>query len=112
MREEDTKDRAAGLTATELAAALTVKDLAASEAWYRDILGFAIDRRHERDGRLIALSLHAGQVRLLLSQDDGAHGPDRIMGAGFSLQLTTAQDIDALANGIQHTLGRAGLPHP
>jgi len=29
-------------------ASLTVKDLDTSVAWYRDVLGFAVDRRHER----------------------------------------------------------------
>lgn len=40
-------------------------------------------------------------MRLLITQDDGAQGLDRIKGTGFSLQLTTAQDIDALAAQIQ-----------
>ena len=92
-----------GLRASELAASLTVKDLATSVAWYRDIVGFTIDRHHERDGRLLAVSLRAGQVRLLITQDDGARegGLDRAKGEGFSLQLTTPQDIDTLATRIQ-----------
>ena len=89
-----------GFNASELAASLTVKDLATSVAWYHDVCGFAVDRRHERDGRLIAVSLTAGQVRLLLAQDDGAKGLDREKGSGFSLQLTTDQDIDDLAASI------------
>jgi len=64
--------------------------------WYRDVLGFLIDHEFQRDGRLFAVSLRADKVRLLLTQDDGAKG-DRIKGEGFSLQLTTAQDIDTLA---------------
>ena len=89
------------LSATELAASLTVNDLATSAAWYHDIAGFTIDRRHERDGKLLAVSVRAGQVRLLISQDDGARGLDRAKGVGFSLQFTTTQDIDALAARIQ-----------
>ncbi len=89
------------LSATDLAAALTVNHLATSTAWYHDIVGFTIDRRHERDGKLLAVSLRAGQVRLLLTQDDGARGLDRTKGVGFSLQLTTTQDIDALAARIE-----------
>ena len=42
------------------------------------------------------MSLRADKVRLLLTQDDGAKG-GRTKGEGFSLQLTTAQDIDGLA---------------
>jgi uncharacterized glyoxalase superfamily protein PhnB len=87
--------------ARSLDAALTVRDLAASVAWYRDVLGFAVDREHRRDDRLIAVRLRAGSVLILLGQDDGAKGTDRIKGEGFSLRLTTLQDIDALANGIK-----------
>jgi len=60
-----------------------------------------MDRRHERGGRLIAVSLRAGAVRLLLTQDDGAKGLDRAKGEGFSLQITTTQDVDALAARIK-----------
>lgn len=101
MNAEATTGAEDGLRASELAASLTVKDLATSVAWYRDIVGFTIDRRHERDGRLLAVSLRAGQVRLLITQDDGARGLDRAKGEGFSLQLTTPQDIDTLAAQIQ-----------
>jgi uncharacterized glyoxalase superfamily protein PhnB len=81
----------------ELAASLTVGDLERSMAWYRDVLGFAVDRKHEREGRLMAVSLAAGAVRVLMTQDDGAKGSDRTKGAGFSLQITTDQNIDELA---------------
>jgi len=89
------------LRALSLEAALTVNDLEASVTWYTSILGFAMDRRHEREGHLIAVSLRAGAVRLLLTQDDGAKGRDRDKGEGFSLQITTRQDVDALAARIK-----------
>ena len=85
------------LHATSLDASLTVKDLERSTLWYTDVLGFALDRRHERDGKLIAVSLQAGAVRLLLSQDDGAKGMDRVKGEGLSLQISTNQSVDAVA---------------
>jgi catechol 2,3-dioxygenase-like lactoylglutathione lyase family enzyme len=84
------------LHATSLDASLTVKDLEGSTRWYTDVLGFALDRRHERDGKLIAVSLQAGAVRLLLTQDDGAKGMDRVKGEGFSLQISTNQSVDAV----------------
>lgn len=68
--------------------------------WYRDVLGCTIERKHEKDGKLYAVSLVAGAVHLLLTQDDGAKG-DRSKGDGFSLRLTTAQDIDQLADRIK-----------
>jgi uncharacterized glyoxalase superfamily protein PhnB len=89
------------LHATGLNASLTVQDLTRSLAWYRDVLGFTVDQQHERGGRVFAVSLKAGIVRILLNQDDGAKGTDRVKGAGFSLQLTTTQDIDQLAARIR-----------
>ena len=84
-----------------LDASLTVTNLERSTTWYTAILGFTIDRRHERDGQLIAVSLKAGAVRLLLSQDDGTKGPNRARGDALSLRITTRQDIDALAASIK-----------
>ena len=83
--------------ATGLSASLTVDDLAASTAWYRDVLGFTVEREFERDGTPFAARLRAGSVAMLLTQDNGAKGTGRAKGEGFSLQLTTTQDIDALA---------------
>lgn len=87
----------APLSAESLQASLTVRDLPSSRAWYCDALGFAVDREFEREGRLFAVSLRAGTVRILLTQDDGAKGMDRTKGEGLSLQITTAQDIDGIA---------------
>jgi uncharacterized glyoxalase superfamily protein PhnB len=83
-----------------LSASLTVKDLRASMAWYRDVVGFTVDREFEREGTLRAVSLKAGTVQILLSQDDGAKGADRIKGEGMSLQITTAQNVDDIAKRI------------
>ena len=88
-----------------LSASLTVKDLGASSAWYRNVLGFTLDQRHERDGALRAVSLKAGNVRVLLGQDDGAQGWDRVKGEGFSLMITTAQDIDEYARLVKERGG-------
>ena len=85
------------LDATDLGASLTVNHLEDSSTWYQHALGFTVDRRHEREGRLIAISLKAGSVRVLLTQDDGKKGLDREKGDGFSLMLTTTQDVDAIA---------------
>ena len=87
--------------ARALTASLTVKDIQASVAWYRDVIGFVIERVHEREGELRAVSLKAGTVRILLGQDNGAKGWDRDKGQGFSLQFTTAQSADALAERIR-----------
>jgi uncharacterized glyoxalase superfamily protein PhnB len=84
-----------------LSASLTVSDLQGSLSWYRDVAGFTVDREHARDGVLRAVSLRAGDVRILIGQDDGARGSARIKGEGFSLMITTAQDVDEIARGIE-----------
>jgi uncharacterized glyoxalase superfamily protein PhnB len=89
------------LDAQTLGVSLTVRDLQASLVWYRDVVGFTVDREYEREGKRIAVALRAGAVRLLISQDNGAKGLDRAKGEGFSLQLTTAQNIDAIARRIK-----------
>ena len=85
------------LQGESLDASLTVADVGRSVEWYKTVLGFEVDRRHEREGRLIAVSLRAGKARVLVVQDDGAKGTDRQKGIGFSLQIITSQDIDTLA---------------
>jgi len=89
------------LLGESLQASLTVARLDDSVAWYTNVLGFGVDRRFERDGRLFAVSLKAGDVRLLLTQDDGAKGLDRAKGVGMSFQITTRQDADALAASVR-----------
>lgn len=91
--------------ARTLAASLTVKDIRKSMAWYRDVVGFTVDQEYEREGTLRAVSLKAGDVRILIGQDDGAKGFDRVKGEGFSLQFTTAQNIDEIAKRIKEAGG-------
>lgn len=71
--------------------------LGESVRWYRDVLGFAVEREFERDNALVAVRLRAGSVALLLTQDNGAKGADRVRGEGLSLQFTTPQDVDEMA---------------
>jgi uncharacterized glyoxalase superfamily protein PhnB len=88
------------LIGKSLQTSLTVKDLEKSRAWYVDVVGFKEDRRIERDGTLRGVALSAGDVRIIVNQDDGKKGWDRIKGLGFSLQITTAQSIDEIAQRI------------
>jgi uncharacterized glyoxalase superfamily protein PhnB len=85
----------------ELTASLTVHDLMTSAAWYENVIGFTVTQKYEREGKLMAVSFAAGDVHILLTQDDGAKGGDRVKGAGFSLMITTTQDIDELASAIK-----------
>ena len=91
--------------ASMLSISLTVKDLDTSLAWYNDVLGFTIDRKIEREGKLRSVALKAGNARISINQDDGAKGWDRIKGQGFSLNITTEQNIDKIANRIKELGG-------
>jgi uncharacterized glyoxalase superfamily protein PhnB len=51
----------------------------------------------ERDGKVVAVALAAGDVHLSINQDDGKKGKDRAFGVGFSIRFTTTQSIDAVA---------------
>lgn len=45
-----------------LEASLTVKSLEQSTSWYTGVLGFGVDKRYERNGKLMAVSLRAATV--------------------------------------------------
>jgi len=98
------------LEGEELAVSITADDLEKSLTWYRDVLGFRVTQRYEREGRPVAASLAAGSVRVLLGQDDGAKGWDRVKGQGCSLQITTKQDIGALARRVTEAGGVLETP--
>ena len=97
------------LTATALNLSLTVKDLSKSVAWYRDVVGFTVDREIVRDGIVRGVAIRAGDVSLLLNLDDGGRGWDRKKGEGFAFQLRTSQSIDEIANGIKARGGTLAL---
>jgi uncharacterized glyoxalase superfamily protein PhnB len=98
------------LDGSALAASLTVNDIHKSLAWYRDVLGFDVAREFARDERLFAVRLKAGAVTLLLTQDDGAKGRDRAKGEGFSLQITTSQNVDDVARAVTERGGTLDMP--
>ena len=85
---------------------VTVKDIHKSAAWYQNVLGLGVERTSEQEGRLFLVALKAGDVRLSLNQDDGAKGWDRIKGLGFSINMWTTEDIDAIANRIKASGGQ------
>jgi uncharacterized glyoxalase superfamily protein PhnB len=89
------------LRGRSLSASLTVKDLDKSLAWYQNVVGFTVERKYEREGKLRAVALRAGDVRILIGQDDGAKGWDRVKGDGFSLLMTTDQNVDDIADRIK-----------
>ena len=96
-------DTIAALNATTLGGSLTCKDLEASIRFYRDAIGFAVPQTFENDGKVTAAVVTAGNCQLVLNQDDGKLGWDRVKGQGFYLQINVAAlaDVDATAARIK-----------
>ena len=91
------------LNATTLGCSLTCKDIEASVAFYRDVLGFTVAMPFERDGKLAGAVVTAGDIRIVLNQDDGKLGWDRIKGQGcyFQINVMSPADVDAAAERIK-----------
>ena len=89
----------AAINATNLGCSLTCKDLDASIRFYREAVGFAVQETYEHEGKVVVAVLAAGDCRIVLNQDDGKLGWDRIKGQGFYLQINVAAaaDVDAAA---------------
>ena len=70
-------------------------------AFYRDVVGFTVEYAMENDGKLTSASVRSGAARLVLNQDDGGRGWERVKGEGFAITFDTGQDVDAVAAGIK-----------
>lgn len=101
-------DTTAAINATTLGCSITCKDLDASIRFYRDAVGFAVVHSFERDGKVTAAVVAAGDIRIVLNQDDGKLGWDRIKGQGFYLQINVAgaADVDAAAARVKAAGGK------
>ena len=101
------------INATNLGCSLTCKDLDASIRFYRDAIGFAVEQSFTHEGKVVAAVIGAGDCRIVLNQDDGQLGWDRIKGQGFYLQINvpSVADVDATADRIKAT-GAALLNEP
>jgi uncharacterized glyoxalase superfamily protein PhnB len=94
---------AATFNATTMGCSLTCKEIDKSIRFYRDVLGFAVDMTFEHEGRMAGAVISAGDIRIVLNQDDGKLGWDRVKGQGLYLQLNVAgaADVDAAAERIR-----------
>ena len=101
------------INATNLGCSITCKDLAASIRFYRDAIGFAVAQSYEHEGKVVAAVVTAGACNIVLNQDDGKLGWDRVKGQGFYLQINVAAlaDVDAAAARIT-AAGGALLSQP
>jgi uncharacterized glyoxalase superfamily protein PhnB len=106
-------DTAAAINATTLGCSLTCRDVKASIRWYHEVLGFAVSQTFEHEGKVAGAVMTAGQIRIILNQDDGKLGWDRIKGQGIYIQLNVAgaADVDAAAARIK-AAGGALLNEP
>lgn len=100
-RKAKTRKPAAAPGLTDASPAFTVNDLEKSMAWYTGVLGFKVDERWERDGKLMGVSMKLGNVTFMIGQDDWQKGRDRRKGEGFRIYCETNQDIDGLAAAIK-----------
>ena len=88
----------------------TVNDLEKSLGWYRDVLGFEVEEEWKDDGKVVGISLKAGEVTFMIGQDDWKKGYDRKKGEGFRLYCETKKSVDDLAKRIESKGGRLDGP--
>jgi len=111
--EKTMTETSAAINATSLGCSITCKDLSASIRFYRDAIGFGVAQSFENEGKVVAAVVAAGDIRIVLNQDDGKLGWDRTKGQGFYLQINVpgAADVDAAAARIK-AAGGALLSEP
>ena len=96
-------DATATINATQLSCSITCKEVQASIRFWQEAVGFTVARTYENEGKLAGAVVTAGNCSIILNQDDGQLGWDRIKGQGFYLQINVASiaDVDATAARIK-----------
>ena len=85
----------------------TVNDLEKSLRWYRDVIGFDVEQTWKDDqGKVMGVSLKAGDVTIMIGQDDFKKGRDRRKGEGFRIYCDTKTRVDEIAKRIEAKGGR------
>jgi uncharacterized glyoxalase superfamily protein PhnB len=108
-RPVPTRPRAGGgpLALRSASPSFTVNDLDRSVSWYRDVLGFGVEETWKSDdGKVVGVSLKAGDVSFMIGQDDWKKGRDRKKGEGFRIYCETKKNVDDLAKQIETKGGR------
>jgi uncharacterized glyoxalase superfamily protein PhnB len=91
---------AKSLALSSASPSFTVNDLQKSLAWYRDVVGFDVEETWKDAGKVVGVSLKAGDVSFMIGQDDWKKGRDRKKGEGFRMFCMTKKNVDALAERI------------
>jgi len=94
------------LALNDASPSFTVNDLEKSLAWYRDVLGFGVEETWKDAGKVVGVSLRAGDVSFMIGQDDWNKGRDRKKGEGFRMFCMTKKNVDDLAKRIEAKGGR------
>jgi len=95
------------LTLRSASPSFTVGDLETSLGWYRDVLGFGVEETWKNDdGKVVGVSLKAGDVSFMIGQDDWKKGRERKKGEGFRIYCETKKSVDDLAKRIEAKGGR------
>lgn len=94
---------AATIDVSSMGCSITCTDLDASLRFYRDAIGFAVGQQFERDGKVVGAMISSGNCQIVLNQDDGKLGWDRVKGQGCYLQFNVGApaDVDAAADRIK-----------
>jgi len=101
------REASAALALRSASPSFTVNDLDKSVAWYRDVLGFGVEETWKDDGgKVMGISLKAGDVSFMIGQDDWKKGRDRKKGEGFRIYCETKKNVDDLAKRIEAKGGR------
>lgn len=103
----------AKIDVSALGCSITCTDLDASIRFYRDAVGLSVVQTFERDGKLAVAMLVSGSCRIVLNQDDGKLGWERVKGQGFYLQFNVGSpgEVDAAADRVK-TAGFTLLSEP
>lgn len=80
---------------------ITVDDLQASLAFYRDVLGFTVKEEWKDGDEVRGAALVAGEAHFMIGQDDWAKGRDRAKGEALRFWFTTSRPADEVAADIK-----------
>ena len=105
-RKKKTAPARSSLKLSSASPSLTVNDLGKSLAFYRDVLGFAVEQTWDEGGKVTGVSLRAGGVSFMIGQDDWKKGRNRSKGVGFRMFCMTDKSVDTIARAILARGGR------
>jgi lactoylglutathione lyase len=91
------------LPATHLSLSLTYRDVEAAITWFSEVLGFGVAHKFESEGKVRGAVVTGGSIRIVLNQDDGKLGWDRVKGQGMliTINVESTAAVDAAAERVR-----------